>query len=64
MHRDRVQAPQPEQPAVPYVGPAFDQAHLSPALGLVCDPEVMPPEVGRIIDSLHRNFHEQFAGVE
>lgn len=28
------------------------------------DDEVMPPDIARLIDSLHRNFYEQFRNVE
>ena len=51
-------------PAVAYAGPAFDYEPLTASLGLVCDLEVMPPEVGRIIDSLHQHFDAVFMGVE
>jgi len=62
--RVRAESDSPAEPARPYVGPAFDRAQLAPSVGLVCDPEVMPPEVGRIIDSLHRHFDALFMGVE
>lgn len=37
---------------------------LSPSIGLVCEEEVMPPEVAVIFDSLDRRFHEIFGNVE
>ena len=53
------------QAAAVRAGPVQSREHLSPSLGLLCgDPEVMPPEVGRIIDGLHRAFYEHFARVE
>jgi hypothetical protein len=52
-------------PALAYAGPAFGGAFLAPALGLrPRDPEVMPPEVGDLIDSLHQRFYRHGAGVE
>ncbi|WP_132984679.1 hypothetical protein [Luteimonas terricola] len=51
------------EPAGAYVGPAFDlEAPLTPSLGLRC--EVMPPEIGRMIDSLHQRFFREARGVE
>lgn len=58
-------APRPTSHALAYVGPAFDRAALAPALGLrPADPEVMPPEVAGIVDSLHRRFYQHAHGGE
>lgn len=49
--------------AQPYVGPAFDRGPLCPAIASR-DPEVMPPEVADLIDSLHQRFYREATGVE
>lgn len=44
-------------PALAYTGPAFGTPVLAPALGpRPADPEVMPPEVADMVDSLHQRF--------
>lgn len=58
-------------PAVPYEGPAFGASALVQSVGMVCgetqeerEGELPPWLGGRIVDSLHRGFHEVFGGVE
>ena len=51
-------------PAVPYEGPAFDRGPLRQHVGTPWDGELEPCIGARIVDSLHRQFHEAFAGVE
>lgn len=52
------------EPAIDYVGPVFDRdAPLAPSLGTHCS-EVMPPEIGHLIDRLHARFYREAHGVE
>lgn len=45
--------------------PAVRPGPLVPSLGVgPCDPEVMPPEIGDLIDSLHQRFYRHASGVE
>lgn len=65
--RQRVTPPE-RRDTVPAIAPVWSATgpapSLVPSIGLVCEEEVMPPEVARIFDSLGRRFHEMFSGVE
>lgn len=48
-------------PAIPYEGPAFGSGPLLQSIGTAFDDELLEPCIGaRIVDSLHRQFHEAF----
>lgn len=61
--RAKLRQPNLETEAINYVGPVFDRGPLVPAIGAP-DPEVMPPEVADIIDSLHQRFYREGVGTE
>lgn len=46
--------------ATPYVGPAFDRGPLVQSVGSPWDDGLEPCIGARIVDSLHRQFHEAF----
>lgn len=47
-----------------YAANAVCAGPLVPSLGTRCNPEVMPLEVGKIVDSLHQRFYRHATGVE
>lgn len=58
-------ARRPSGNSLAYNGPAFDCNALTPAIGpRPADPEVMPPEIADMIDSLHQRCYRHAHGVE